>query len=112
MELGLGANELRLKKQMFPRGSNTGGGRGTWTNPYERSKVLNDAGQQKQKEISQGDRGKRLIFLQSSRCLYCCLMTIILNQLRHHYDSCIVSKPLDPNVDGSLITICAKYNCN
>lgn len=39
-------------------------------------------------------------------------MTITLNQLRRHYDSCIVSKPLDPNVDGSLISVCAKYNCN
>lgn len=39
-------------------------------------------------------------------------MTTTLNQLRHRYDSCIVSKPLDSNVDGSLISVCAKYNYN
>lgn len=88
------------------------GAEGTGPNPKCDLKVLNNIGQEKQEQVLKGGRKKKLIFLQSSRCLYRCLMTITLNQLRHHYDSCIVGKPLDPNVDGSLISVCAKYNCN
>ena len=101
--------ELVLQKRTFSCGRNAGWGR--WPGPDSRCsfKVLPNTGREKQ---GQSWKGRGLIFLQSSRCLYGCLMTITLNQLRHHYDSCIVREPLDPNVDGSLISACAKYNGN